>query len=196
MGGNRSLLQRSIRAFMHDAQGLYERVTGLINREARADARRELHTLKGVAATLGATRLAELAARAEKAVDDVSGGAKMDALLQQVAQQVAEVLPALRQVSDRPGGAVPPQDAAVSLAPGREPDNGLTQHGARTQLAELLLALQESDMVAMELHAAVRQHGDEALSCLLEPLDAAMADMEFERAAVECEKLITQLTLP
>jgi HPt (histidine-containing phosphotransfer) domain-containing protein len=196
MGGNRSLLQRSIGAFMQDAQGLYERVTSLINRAARADARRELHTFKGVAATLGATRLAELAARAEKAVDDGSGGAQMDALLQQVAREVAEVLPALQQVSDRLGGAAPPQDAAASLASGREPDNSLTQHGARMQLAELLLALQESDMVAMELHAALRQHADEALACLLEPLDAAMADMEFERAAVECEKVIAQLTVP
>jgi hypothetical protein len=50
--------------------------------------------------------------------------------------------------------------------------------------------LKRADMAAMELHATLRQGLDSALAETLEPLDAAMAELEFEEAASECEKLV------
>lgn len=59
-------------------------------------------------------------------------------------------------------------------------------------LRELLTALQASDMCAMEMHATLRQTVGDGEAQAMAPLDAAMADLEFEAAAVECEQLISQ----
>ena len=60
------------------------------------------------------------------------------------------------------------------------------------QLKALLSALQASDMVSMELHAKLRQEAGDDLAEVLQPLDQAMADLEFEAATIECEKLVRQ----
>jgi len=54
--------------------------------------------------------------------------------------------------------------------------------------------LRASDMDALELHAVFRDSAETALAQCMQPLDAAMSELEFERAAQECEKLIAQLT--
>jgi hypothetical protein len=59
-------------------------------------------------------------------------------------------------------------------------------------LKDLLTALQASDMAAMELHAQLRQSLDASLAPAMEPLDAAMAELEFDIAAAACEKLVRQ----
>jgi hypothetical protein len=60
------------------------------------------------------------------------------------------------------------------------------------QLKELLQALQASDMGAMEMHARMRQSMDESLAQSMQGLDAAMADLAFDEAAAECNKLLHQ----
>jgi hypothetical protein len=47
-------------------------------------------------------------------------------------------------------------------------------------------------MGAMELHAQLRQSINASLVQSMEALDAAMADLEFEQATIECGKLICQ----
>ena len=44
----------------------------------------------------------------------------------------------------------------------------------------------------MEMHATLRQTVGDGEAQAMAPLDAAMADLEFEAAAVECEQLISQ----
>jgi hypothetical protein len=58
------------------------------------------------------------------------------------------------------------------------------------QLKELLQALQASDMGAMEMHARIRQSMDESLAHSMQGLDTAMADLAFDEAAAECNKLL------
>jgi hypothetical protein len=100
----------------------------------------------------------------------------------------------MQAISKRLGGPLAsgadPHTAAPADA--RVGDSRLWHDAAIDQLAGLLRALRNSDMVAMELHAAMRQQAGDALSLHMEPLDAAMADLEFERAALECEKLLAE----
>jgi hypothetical protein len=56
----------------------------------------------------------------------------------------------------------------------------------------LLLALQASDMSAVEMHATLRQGLEDSLGATMETLDAAMSELEFEEAAVACERLVRQ----
>jgi hypothetical protein len=80
--------------------------------------------------------------------------------------------------------------------PTQQPDSnartGTLEPQTLQQFKELLLALQNSDMGAMELHAVLRQSLDETLAAALEPLDLAMSELEFETAALACEKLVRQ----
>jgi hypothetical protein len=68
--------------------------------------------------------------------------------------------------------------------------------GERAQWQRLLAALQVSDMVALELHAELRQHmdalTDPQIDSTLEALDQAMAELDFDVAAAVCEKLVRQ----
>jgi CheY-like chemotaxis protein len=194
MGGNRSLLQRSLSAFANDAAPACQRIAELLRTRALVDAKRELHSFKGLAATLGAAQLADLAARAEKAVDAVLPVPPLAVLLQQIEQQVAVVVPAMQAISTRLGAplASGADQYAATSADARIGDGRLSHDAAIDQLAGLLRALRNSDMAAMELHAAMRQQAGDALSLHMEPLDAAMAELEFERAALECEKLLAE----
>jgi hypothetical protein len=61
-----------------------------------------------------------------------------------------------------------------------------------TQLEALHAALLASEMGAMELHAQLRFAPNAALNLDLIALDTSMAELDFEQAAVECEKIIQQ----
>jgi hypothetical protein len=60
----------------------------------------------------------------------------------------------------------------------------------RSQLEDLLAALQKTDMSAMDLHAAIRSQAGDHLQEWFEPLDNAMAALEFEAAALACSNLL------
>ncbi len=186
MGSNRDLLRRSILSFVDEASALATRVDEQLARGARMEVRREMHSFKGLAATLGAEQLSRLALQAEKAVEDTSASSSFGGLIQQIAAQLEVVLPALVQVAQQLAGG-----RAVVDGPPATPD---LSPAARQQLDRLLQALRASDMDALELHATFRDSAESTLAECMQPLDAAMSELEFERAAHECEKLIAQLT--
>ena len=183
MGGNRGLLARAIEAFVLDAATLPQRLGPLLPGADMAQVKRDLHAFKGLSATLGAGALSELAAQAERSVNDTSHNGHYQAAVAALLELLEPTLPALREVAARlqspPAATVP----VAARAPGAQ---------WLKQLQCLWTALQASDMEAMEMHAALRQSVDGATAQALEPLDAAMADLEFEAAAVECAKLVDQ----
>jgi CheY-like chemotaxis protein len=185
MGGNRGLLQRAIGAFVADARQLVSRLNVQLDTDAREDAKRELHAFKGLAATLGASKLSELAAAAEKSVAD-QPRTTIDAQLADMEQQMKTVLPDLESVA---------RDLAESssITSNQGTLVGIDNSAITVGLHNLLKALQASDMQAMVLHAELRQGVGEEVALQMVRLDAAMADLELEEAAVECEKLLQQL---
>jgi HPt (histidine-containing phosphotransfer) domain-containing protein len=184
MGGNRGLLQRSISAFVANAQHVGGRLKGLLDSGSREDAKRELHAFKGLAATLGAPALSELAAKAEHSLAD-QPRTFIDGLLADMERQLESVLPDMESV-------------AATLAPAAAAgDHGKSNGGDKSAIAaglqSLLKALKASDMEAMVLHAELRQKVDNSLAQDMVPLDNAMAELELDAAAVECEQLLQQL---
>jgi hypothetical protein len=138
-----------------------------------------------LAGTLGLNELSALAALAEAALKKIANGdavAEVPNLLEQVRVEVLRVVPQMDAVATQLVPPVQPQSEPVSETDWAGP------------LRELLVALQQSDMQSMELHAALRQSCSAAQAEAMEPLDAAMAELDFEQAAVECAKLVTGLT--
>jgi HPt (histidine-containing phosphotransfer) domain-containing protein len=185
MGGNRSLLGKTMQSFAQDAAGLVERVQRLLGSGDAQAAQRELHAAKGLAGTLGLNDLSALAALAETALKNIAADAneaETSALLEQVRAEVERVVPQLKSV-------------AVQLLPvAHAQGNNAAASDWGAPLRELLEALQSSDMQSMELHAALRQSCSAAQAEAMEPLDAAMAELDFEQAALECAKLVAGLT--
>jgi CheY-like chemotaxis protein/HPt (histidine-containing phosphotransfer) domain-containing protein len=181
MGGNKGLLQRSMAAFVSDARQLPLRLEQGAQDGDLAQVKRELHAFKGLAATMGVQQLSELSAQAEKLVLAPQRRGEYQAMLGQLAERVAELLPSLEDVVGRLA-ATAPVEARV-----RTVDKALVD-----QLKALLLALQASDMSAVEMHATLRQGLEDSLGATMETLDAAMSELEFEEAAVACERLVRQ----
>jgi CheY-like chemotaxis protein len=182
MGGNQGLLQRSMAAFVRDARLLPQRLEQGAQSGDLVQVKRELHAFKGLAATMGVQQLSELAARAEKLVLLSQSQDDYQALLVQLAASLEELLPALDGVVASLAGVAAPVSAGAPT---------LDQTSLQ-QLKALLLALQASDMTAMEMHATLRQGLDGSLDATMGPLDAAMSELEFEAAAAACEKLVRQ----
>jgi CheY-like chemotaxis protein len=197
MGGNIGLFVKTLRAFARDTALLPDRVDALVAAGDIATARRELHGFKGLTATLGVNALSALAAKAEALAHPSDKSDKSDkagepiqqlrVLLAQIRTGVALWMPALQALA----GDLAQENEAASDAAARPAADGVNLLG---QLSELLEVLRNSDMQAMELHATLRQSCPDELAEVLEPLDTAMADLDFEMATVECEKLVTQLT--
>ncbi len=191
MGGNRALMQRSIRKFLADAQQLEGRVCAMLADGAHEDARRELHAFKGLAATLGATALSKVAAQAESALLRHGQVFEAASLMAPVATMLQIVAPELESVAARLVSDALPKDNSSRT--------GEIDRKAFTEaLQALLQALQAGDMEAMVLHANLHQllanSSSREWDGELEPLDAAMADLELQRGALECELLLRQLT--
>jgi two-component system sensor histidine kinase/response regulator len=137
---------------------------------------RELHSLKGLAATLGVLSLSSSAANAEKAT--ISAEAAWPALLDSLAAEIAVVIPSLQALAADLAAPVPTPAATGTLA------------SLRSQLEILLEALLKSDMTAMDLHANLRRQIGDGLQAWFEPLDVAMAALDFEAAATACTALM------
>jgi CheY-like chemotaxis protein len=145
MGGNKALLQRSIQAFVSDAHSLPQRLQHSLQSTDVAQAKRDLHAFKGLSATVGAPALSDLAAQAEKLLLAEGDSARYRQVLAELQQRMLLQLPLLSQVA---------QQLVPQALPTQQPDSnartGTLEPQTLQQFKELLLALQNSDMGAME----------------------------------------------
>ena len=187
MGGNADLLGRALQSFLPQVLSLKERLEPLMADPSKAELKRELHTFKGLAATLGLQSLSSLAQRAQTEADSATGtsdsSGRWSPLLQELLAGALAMAPVIESTALQLKGLPSPAAGAV---------NSEWPHQMQ-QLTELHRALQSGDMQAMELHSALRQSAGYQWSGVFEPLDRAMADLDFEIAAQECEKLLLRL---
>jgi CheY-like chemotaxis protein len=196
MGGNTGLFSRTLKSFIADNAVLADRLGRLVAANDLAALQRELHALKGLSATLGLGALSALAAEAEAASkiakDAMSHPAtkeisRLTELLVSIRSSVALLEPVLQNL------AMQLDDPKSAEA---ESGTNASTDGVQLldQLRVLLKVLLAGDMEAMELHATLRQSCGDDLGSAMEPLDAAMAELDFELAATECETLVEHLT--
>ncbi len=178
MGGNQGLLQRSMVSFLAHARALPQRLAQGLQAADWVQVQGDLHAFKGLSATLGVVRLSALAARAEKRVQAARSPQACSKVLALLEARLAQVLPVLEEVAVRLATPAP-YEAPAAVA----------ELVTLQQLKALLVALQASDMVAVEMYATLRLSLDQAL---VQALNAAMDNLKFETAAAECEKLVRQ----
>jgi CheY-like chemotaxis protein/HPt (histidine-containing phosphotransfer) domain-containing protein len=204
MGYRLDVYRRMLRRF---AEGLPSQVPAMLQhgRDGQWDeSHRAAHALKGLAATLGATALADTAARAEAAIGercacDASMGAlaALDAACgtaSQVLQALAEALDGGSQPDTAPSGwcestarASEPAHAADTVP--AAPDDRVLRDG----LAELDRLLEDSDMDALSCVESLRAAGERRFGSAWTTLDETVLLLDFGAARRECRRLMYTL---
>jgi signal transduction histidine kinase/CheY-like chemotaxis protein len=182
LGGKLKVYGRTLRSFTADLQRLPQRLASQLQGGERDELRRELHTLKGVAATVGVTELAKLAGEAEALMGSGTPAAAEAEGVAHVGAAIDAAVVSLALLCDTLGGG--PEAATASAAA-----SALT-HADRAQLAGLLHAVQgllhDSDLDAAKALQTLRARLPAAAGARLDALEAAVESLEFESALSQC----------
>lgn len=168
---NQTLYASLARRFKADQGQVLKRTRHFLLQGNRTCAGRELHTLKGVAATLGAKTLAKLAGQMESRVQRVGIATTHEEdenLLADLDASLAQTIAVFCQTADAldPLDAPPqtlPQDTTLLIA----------------QLTELDDLLAQNNLRALDVYAVFQKEAAGALGSPLAALDEAIAQFDF-----------------
>jgi PAS domain S-box-containing protein len=185
MSGMRSLYVRTARDFTKILASVVEEVQQALAGGDTRQAQMRLHTLKGNAATLGALPLSAQAAELERLVKTGASAAACAVALDALGQLTRATQDQLQQAMDRLGtatepaspGAVKPVSDAELLA----------------LLRELDALLAQSDLLALDRFAQMRQPLGQLPDGFFDALELAMQDLDFARAHTLCAERMAQL---
>ncbi|MEO6742889.1 MAG: CHASE domain-containing protein [Caldimonas sp.] len=180
MAGNSAVYARLLRGFVSDARSMPRQLAILLKSDQRVDARRLMHTLKGLAGTLGANELAAFASEAERALTGPAGSSQetLPAGLETLLQRN---LDAMSRIADRLDPAADPNRAST--------DDALDEASLVSLLGELRALLSDADMRAVDVYAQVRKAPTAVPKRLAAALDLAIMQLDFEQAIVCCDAI-------
>ncbi len=182
--GKHGLYVRMARSFAASATLLPAELRSAAGQAAAAAL---LHGFKGLAGTIGAERLAQMARHGEELLRD-SGRLELQ-FIDELELQMNRSCKALLETATQ-------LEAALGPAPSPE-RNTLDVAAARTGLKALAVLLGASDLEALDaLETLRRQHGASLDPALLEALDEAVAELNFSAASQCCAKLLDTLDTP
>ena len=146
---------------------------------ALADAARAAHTLQGVAATLGAERLAEAAGRVERAIRKRQGDEELERLVAAAETELEAAIDAL-------AAAAGPGDEE---GPAGVPEEDFDAAGFLSAAQRVMRALGEQDMAAVDHFGELRALATAALLRQLAPVESALARLDFQAALDELQAI-------
>lgn len=175
MGGNQRVYDAALAAFPAAASQLLDVLGESSAADARADALRHLHTLKGLAATVGAQQLARTVAEQEHAVQQRAPGQWADAVA------VDALRDALARAAEE--SATPTTAAAPA---GAEPGHAVTQ----AQLQELAALLDASNLRSLDVYTALAPQMATQFPQMHQRIDSALGELDFDAALSACGALL------
>ena len=193
LGGKLKIYVRTLRGFTSGLRGLPRRLQDQLRRAERDTLSRELHTLKGVAATVGAMALARQASEAEAQLAGVppvtgeaDGVARLGAAIDTAAASLAllcAVLDGEQQEAARVGSGAVSGAVICAVAAALTPaDTALLSSLLRTVQS----LLQASDLDAANALQTLRARLPAAAGARLDALETAVESLEFEAALACC----------
>ena len=181
LGGQVGVYQRMLHSFARDLAGLPQQLQAHIAQGQAVPAARLLHTLKGLAATLGAMALAAEAAQGEQQLAAGPTPAKAAALAQRACAAISAASPGLATLLQ----ALQAAEKANTAPPTAFDGTALV-----TILRAMAEQLQNADMAATDTMAEMQRRFGGALGDQLQPIDGAIGALDFESALRLCKKLI------
>ena len=187
LGGKREVYGRMLQRFVEDLACWPAELQTLAGSGSVVEAARLLHTVKGVAATLGAEALADEAAAGEQRLL----GTDEDRALHQVAARAgtafAAATPGLQALS------LALRPAAKAVPPTDEPDT-IDNQDLRLALERVATLLRNSDMEAVDALTPLQGRLWGALQARFAALDDAVTGLDFDPALRHCEELLEALS--
>ncbi len=171
LDGNRSLFASLARRFEKDCAALVAAAQAALLQGNRTAVAREMHTLKGLAATLGATALARQAAAAEAAFTAPGGTDSDTGHLAQLASAIDAVVAVLLAAAD----ALDPPHPMDNNAP-------LDTERMLEHLDKLDALLVEKNMRALDLFVTLKREAGDTLAESLAALDETLFKLDFAAA--------------
>ena len=172
MGGSTPLYIKLLNKFVQSQADMEQRVAQALQAGDAASAERMAHTLKGVAANLGANALAHSAGLLEECLRNGMSTGSVQAALQHTGQVLRQLLSALQPALARVAGDAPAPPATW---------NADQLQAGTAVLQEIRQLLRQDDASAQELwsnHRSVLY----TLVAQAAQVDAAIADFDFESA--------------
>ncbi|MDO9092808.1 MAG: response regulator [Rubrivivax sp.] len=180
LGNQRETYLRILEFFRQDQRALRERLRNALQQDDRSGAARELHTLKGLAGTLGASALADFARSAEAELKNGKDCATLQARLDSALDETLTVL-----------DGVAAQFAPAPATSPVEPRADTARLCADLENLEALLA--DKNLRALDAHAALQKEYGATLGAKLTPIDSAIAQMDFTAALAASQALRSTL---
>jgi CheY-like chemotaxis protein len=184
LGGQVGVYERMLRGFLCDLPDLLMRLEGAVRAASWAEAAVEMHTLKGLAGTLGLSSLQADSAEAERVLQRGISAREAE-------QHVARVLAHVQRLQ-AVGTAL--ATALQSCVEGRDAVAAppLTAEELQGHLHLLEALLRRSDMGALTLLEQLRAPLTQALAEHFADLDHAVQALDFDRAAQICNALASR----
>lgn len=185
MGGDLSLLSKAIESFIADASQLPSRLRECFGRGDFVQAARELHTAKGLAATLGADGLSKVLQRLEKRVKEGPLSFDPTEILPELDASLQTVIPLL-------GSHVQSPSAASQAHAEKDVISLMELQDALGQLQQMLLS---SDMAAQDFFKALRGKTPAEYLPLVDQIGLAIDRLDYESASVLCRETQSKLAV-
>lgn len=179
LAGNLPLFRQMARLFVQEQPGSLARVRELLAAGEHSKAERAAHTLKGVAATMGAERLADAAGRVERAIRRRQGVEELERLLAIAEVELESAIAALAATAG-------PEEVAVDSG---VPEDEFDAEAFDSAISGVIAALREQDMAALDRFAELKTLATAALLRRLAPAESALARLDFATALAELSTL-------
>ena len=178
LGGRQALYDRLVKSFIADAPAELEALAGHLAQGRVGDAARVLHTLRGLAGSVGGSALAAFAGVQEHVLP--GGAERVD---------MAGLRAAMKQTLDALGALSSTAAPAPLSVPEAAPDPATLLRQLRVLLAERNM---RSVTAAEQLAGVHVDGGGEELAALV----SAVAKLDFSRALKACDDLLARLDPP
>ena len=182
IGGDIALFTRILQDFLQQLPQTLSELEVHLQQDEIGLARRLMHTLKGVAGTVGANRLSRAAAQLEQELAGPEASPQRLALLASLVDNVHTLTPLLVSLIDRLN--VP--ELNEGAGPGASAPNWNQAFGDFCRL------LSFSDFAAMEAYAQLRRQFGGRFQSLFRALDGLMPNLEFDKALRVCQEFEKQ----
>jgi PAS domain S-box-containing protein len=184
-GGNRAIYTRMLDRFVTELGGMRDGLLAHQTQHQWRAASHIAHTLKGLAATLGAGALAAHAARSEKLLADAPASAVMDEAVTALRTAIHDATPTLAALR-----ATLLAEQARDMAAVPEETPAAFGHLAFVAAIDVLAAqLRAGDMAATASMETLLARCQATPGLGLEPLAQAIAALDFEQALLLCGQL-------
>ena len=188
LGGNLDLYGRMLGLFVADLNVMPDQLRGFADQGDTVSASRLLHTLKGLAATLGANGLADAAGSAEILLKADPAENQLQKVTYPVLQVIAKVAPDLTLLMSAINDAEQPTSAS-EVAPGAPQIAPLDRPALDALMDALKGQLGNFDMEAIKTMATLKTRFGPALGKHLLPLESAIDALDFAAALTHCDLL-------